>query len=185
MNPTEYELFIQQFCQELLSCSGIQVYHLCEYTGRISQRKIKVDVSFETHVLGAKVLVLVECKYYKSRVDVGDVEEFYSKLDDIGAHKGIIVTTIGFQDGAVKVAKGRGIALALLKEETNSSELHYITKGYDPDKHKMQEVSLFQGNLRPWGRFSGEDYKAGFRFDSVETMLKLLSFSLFDQIKPF
>jgi restriction system protein len=62
----------------------------------------------------------VECKCYAHKVSVDDIEEFHSKIDDIGAHKGIMVTTVGYQEGAVKTARGRGIALALLTTGTRS-----------------------------------------------------------------
>ena len=92
----------------------------------MSQREIKVDVSFNYDIAGANLLFLVECKCYSHKVPVDDVEEFHSKLDDIGAHKGILITTRGFQDGAIKTARGRGIALAMLTTEHQPGELKYV-----------------------------------------------------------
>jgi ribosomal protein L40E len=70
-----------------------------------------IDIVIETQLAGLNILILVECKYYKRRVEIADVLEFAERLDDVGAQKGAIVTTVGFQDGATKVARGRGIAL--------------------------------------------------------------------------
>ncbi len=110
------------------------VYHQKVYRGRISQRDIKIDVSFDYNVAGANLLFLVECKCYNHSGPVDDVEEFHSKIDDIGAHKGIMVTAVGFQDGTIKTAKGRGIALALLTREHQDGELVYVinTIGHMP-----------------------------------------------------
>jgi hypothetical protein len=120
----EYESFVSQVIASLV---GFQVFEGRTYVGRISGRNIKVDVSFVLNVAGgADVLVLVECKHYKSKVPVDDVEEFHSKIDDIGAHKGILITTIGFQSGALKAAKGRRIALALLTKEPQPGEIRYV-----------------------------------------------------------
>src|SRR4029077_19736793 len=40
---------------------------------------------------------------------------FKSRLDDIRAHKGVFVTTVGYQDGALTVAKKNRIALAVVR----------------------------------------------------------------------
>jgi restriction system protein len=116
----DYEQFVRQVVASLV---GVTVHHKRVYTGRVSHREIEVDVSFNYDVAGADLLFLVECKCYGHAVPVNDVEEFHSKIDDIGAHKGIMVTTRGFQDGAIRTARGRGIALALLTTEHQPGEL--------------------------------------------------------------
>jgi restriction system protein len=128
MKSAEYEDFIYGVCQALGEEGGATVHRDRAYTGRISGREIKVEVSFEAQLLGARILGLVECKCYKSRVEVSDVEEFHSKGDDIGAHKGIMFTTVGYEAGAVKVAKGRGIALFILREGQEPSEIRVETR---------------------------------------------------------
>lgn len=182
MYSEDYEIFTKDVIQELMSAESVKVYHLKEYIGRISQRKIKTDVSFETSVLGSTILVLVECKYYKKVIDVSEVEEFHSKLDDIGAHKGIVITTIGFKDGAIKTAKGRGIALAILNPELSNKCLQYITKSYKQNDIRNNRFILFQGNFKPWGRFNDKRYEAGFQFNNAERMLNILRLSMFDEI---
>lgn len=111
---TIYVVFTQLVIEELV---GVTVHHHRVFKGRISQRDIKIDVSFNYSVAGSNLLFLVECKCYNHSVPVDDVEEFHSKIDDIGAHKGIMISTIGFQEGAIKAATGRGIALALLTKD--------------------------------------------------------------------
>jgi len=108
-----------------------------------------VDVSFDGQLLGARILGLVECKCYKSRVEVSDVEEFHSKHDDIGAHKGIMFTTVGYEAGAKKVAKGRGIALFILREGQEPGELRVETKS----ANRSAASRFLRGNFLPWGRF--------------------------------
>ncbi len=156
-----YEEFVQQVMAAL---TGAQVHHKKPYVGRISHREIVVDVSFETSVAGARLLCLVECKCYAHAVSVDEVEEFHSKLDDIGAHKGIMVTTIGYQEGAVKVAEGRGIALAVLTENHTPGELVYRTLAAAPrDQPLPTQKAFWQGNLRgPLG-----DYGRVFRFENT------------------
>jgi hypothetical protein len=181
MKPDEYERFVTAFCQELATTDGVDVLRGKEFIGRVSGRTIKVDASFEVSVLGSRVLVIVECKNYSNPVPVDDIEEFHSKLDDIGAHKGIVVTTTGFQDGALKVAKGRGIALAILRAETQSDELHYMVRSaVDNVTANSDPHSLIQGNFKPWGHLGQEEN--GFRFNSAPEMVRLLQVSMFNQV---
>jgi hypothetical protein len=166
----EYEKFVQQVLESLV---GVEVHHAREYVGRISGRTIKVDVSFLLQVAGgADLLVLVECKHYASTVPVDDVEEFYSKLDDIGAQKGILVTTVGFQAGAIKAAQGRRIALALLTADSQPGELEYVVNRVGPWMPRARHVSneFFQGNIK--GLIS--DARGGMRFESFSQVVGML-----------
>lgn len=130
-NSVEYEKFVESV---LATMVGAEVYRGKSYVGRITGRTIKVDVSFTIKVAGgASILILVECKCYGHNVPVDDVEEFHSKLDDIGAQKGIIVTTMGFQSGALKAAKGRRIALALITPNSASQELSFVVNADDDE----------------------------------------------------
>lgn len=162
-------------CKALVEEGGATVHRDRVYSGRVSGRDISVDVSFEAQLLGARILGLVECKCYKSRVEVSDVEEFHSKIDDIGAHKGIMFTTVGYEAGAVKVAKGRGIALFILREGQEPDEVHVETKAAGP-----RNQGLLKGNFRPWGRFSEPRDDAGFRVESASKMFYILAFSMDD-----
>lgn len=162
-----YEQFTQQVLSSLV---GVTVHYQRVYTGRISQRDIKVDVSFNYTIAGADLLFLVECKCYAHSVTVDEVEEFHSKIDDIGAHKGIMVTTVGFQEGAVKTARGRGIALALLTTEHQPGELRYVVNSAAPPKPMPPNEGFWQGN------FKGplDSYDGGFRFENIGQFLGML-----------
>ncbi len=181
MQPKEYEEFVAAVCRELLSCDGVKVFRDKEFVGRVSHRTIKADVSFEMSVLGTNVLFIAECKCYKSRVHVGEVEEFNSKLQDIGGHKGIMFTTVGYQTGAVKAARGFGIALAQLSPQPGQGEMVIVLKRYNPQA-KREEDGLLRGNIKPWGRFSAEKYAEGFRFESAGEMLRAIAYGLFDEV---
>ncbi len=166
----EYEQFTQKIINELV---GVTVHHQKVYKGRVSQRDIKVDVSFNYTIAGSDLLFLVECKCYNHAVPVDDVEEFHSKIDDIGAHKGIMVTTIGFQKGTIKTAEGRGIALALLTKERQKGELVYIVNAASPPKRQFPNKRFWQGNFRgPLDHFDG-----GLRFESMEQFLGMLGWA--------
>lgn len=71
----------------------------------------EIDASAEIHLPSLTLLFLVECKHWSAAVSQDTVLALVSKLQDLGAHKGIIVTKRGFQRGAVRVARANGIAL--------------------------------------------------------------------------
>jgi restriction system protein len=174
---SEYENFIYRVCEALGEPDGIVVYRNKTYTGRVSRRKIKMEVSFEGQLLGARILGLVECKCYKSRVEVSDVEEFHSKLDDIGAHKGIMFTTVGYEAGAKKVAKGRGIALFILREGQEPGERRVVTKA----EKQPTTPSFLRGSFLPWGHFSESNDEIGYRVESADEFFYILAFSEVDR----
>ncbi|WP_229635467.1 restriction endonuclease [Pseudomonas syringae] len=60
---------------------------------------------------GAELMVLIECKKYRNAVERELVQVLHDKVRSLGAHKGMLFTTSGFQSGAIKYAKAHGIAL--------------------------------------------------------------------------
>lgn len=56
-------------------------------------------------------LILVECKSYNHPVDRGEVAEFNTRIRDLKATKGILITTNRFQKGALRMAEYHNIAL--------------------------------------------------------------------------
>ena len=174
----EYELFTKRVIEEFV---GVTIHHQKKYIGRLSHREIKIDVSFNYKVAGADLLFLVECKCYNHAVPVDDVEEFHSKIDDIGANKGIMITTIGFQEGTIKTAKGRGIALALLTKEPQEGELKYIVNRID-----AKQMPVFPSNENFWqGNFLGPlgCYKGGLRFEGMGQFLGMLAMDSMNNMK--
>ncbi|HXD30546.1 MAG TPA: ImmA/IrrE family metallo-endopeptidase [Pyrinomonadaceae bacterium] len=86
------------------------------YYSRDRKKNIVFDIAIEIYIPGQttySMLVLIECKNYNHRVPVDDIEEFYSKLEQVaGANvKGIVVSTNSFQEGSFTFAKSKGIGL--------------------------------------------------------------------------
>jgi hypothetical protein len=115
LSAIQYELLIKKllamklYCDEA-ECSAIK--HRNRYKGASGQEH-EIDLSFETTLAGSRLLVLVECKCYSRPVGIEDLAEFAYKLRDIGAHKGIVVSTVGFREGAITIARREGIALVV------------------------------------------------------------------------
>lgn len=165
---TEYEDFVASVLNEFF---GVEALRATIHEGRISQRRIKIDVSFTLKIAGgASVLCIVECKHYKNKVSVEDVEEFHSKLDDIGAQKGIMITTVGYQVGARKAAIGRRIALALLTKDSQPGEIQYIANSLAPSPERPEIRDVLQGNV--CGVIA--DFEPGLRFNGFGQLLGML-----------
>lgn len=69
----------------------------------------KTGTKWEVDAYGYDInnkLTLIECKHYKSRcVEQNTIAAFAYIIQDLGAKRGIVVTTLGLQSGAIKVAK--------------------------------------------------------------------------------
>ncbi|MBX5604925.1 ImmA/IrrE family metallo-endopeptidase [Pseudomonas aeruginosa] len=96
-------LFLPQFCK---------VFRQKGYYSAKRQSNIIFDVSIEAWLPGAEkysFLVLIECKNYSHSVPVDDLEEFFSKVEQVSGGKGILVSPAELQKGALNFAKSSGI----------------------------------------------------------------------------
>lgn len=87
------------------------------YYSKARESEIVFDVSIEVYLPGAKqysLLVLIECKNYNQAVPVNDVEEFFTKTQQVAAanSKAIMVAPSGFQPGGLKFAESMGMGMA-------------------------------------------------------------------------
>jgi restriction system protein len=89
----------------------------------------EIDITVRFTALGAMFLTLVECKHYKRPVGREKVQALFAKMQSVGAHKGMLFATSGFQSGAVEFATAHGIALVEVVDGRNS----WIHKGADFD----------------------------------------------------
>ena len=112
MTPTEFELH----CMEILrgyaeeeKLPAFNIEHDVMLTA--SDGTYQIDVYATYTALGAEMKILAECKQYKKRVGRDKVEVLESRLRSLGAQKGILLSTAGFQSGAIDFAKAHGIAL--------------------------------------------------------------------------
>lgn len=112
INPNEFELF----CMEVLKVYA-QKENLQNFTIKHDQKieaddgTYQIDVIAEYTALGAKNIALIECKKYTRSVERDVVTTLHAKLQSLGAQKGIIISTAGFQSGATQYANKHGITL--------------------------------------------------------------------------
>ena len=110
---TDYELLAKEIYQAINSDEGfknIDVQHNIKLAGK-SGCKHQIDVYWEFENMGETHKVAIECKNFSKAVPVGRVRDFFGVLHDIGDVKGVFVTKVGYQSGAVKFAEHYNISL--------------------------------------------------------------------------
>jgi len=80
-----------------------------------------VDVLAVSEFGGLRFQVIVECKYWKTKVKKTQVAALYSIVSDIGAEKGVIISKVGFQTGAKKFARKSNIELYTYEQFTEKT----------------------------------------------------------------
>jgi hypothetical protein len=130
------------------ACS--EVFHRKGYYSSARQRDIIFDVSIEVRRPPATTpffLWLWECKEYTHPVPVDDVEEFHSKLQQVGADrtKGTVVTSTKFQKGALNYALANGIGLVRIVPSRGS--MSFIAECGVPSTEDEQREEVRKGLL--------------------------------------
>ena len=82
-------------------------------------------------------LVLVECKRHRDPIKRDIVQVLHSRIQEVGAHKGIIFATTAFQRGAVEFDKAHGIALVQIADGRTS----YVARA----ENAMVDLPLYVG----------------------------------------
>lgn len=128
--------------------------------GHISSRSRQIDILAKGVVAGHELLVVVDCKHRANSLDVNDVGQFVTLLNDVAADVGILVTETGFSSAAEILAKRSRIKLEIrgleelrshpitldLCDECDPGEDHYsgVINWAHPETYDLseQEVEL-------------------------------------------
>lgn len=148
ITPIEFEQLVCDYLRQAgVGLVQFSVLHNVIEKAYDGDYQIDVKASFEA--LGANFVVLVECKRHKSPIKREVVQALHDKIRSIGAQKGMIFSTSGFQQGATDYALLHGIALITVME----GRFTYFTKGEEDQAY----------NPPPWanipkyvGRFNYE-----------------------------
>jgi len=117
ITATEFETVVLDWLQRAAAVEKLAVdaQHLEVIEGLSGEYKIDVLVTFSAF-LGAKFIVLAECKHQRRSVEREDVMILEAKVRDVGAHKGMLFSTSGFQSGALEYAMAHGLATIAVVE---------------------------------------------------------------------
>lgn len=121
LTPAEFEQFVASaLAKQGVGLHDFKVQHLESIKG--SDGEYIMDVTARFEALGANFLVLVECKNLKRPVERDVVQVLVDKVRSIGAQKGMLFATAGFQRGALEYARVHGIALVHVADGRTSYE---------------------------------------------------------------
>ena len=110
MSPTEFEEFCLDFVSKQLNgAKDISIEHDKKVDAHDGTYQIDGLIEFTIGCIRCKTIL--ECKQYKNPVPREKIEILFNRLCSIGANKGILISTAGFQSGAIKYASEHGIAL--------------------------------------------------------------------------
>lgn len=141
MNTTkkgdEFELRVYRLIKSLVANDDFyvpgkksEVFQKKKYFSQRRDADIIFDISIETRLapeLPYSTLTLVECKHYNSTVGVEDIEEFESKIRQIGEHntKGILVTNNNLKKSALSLVRSLGIGLIKMESDDQYEWINY------------------------------------------------------------
>lgn len=118
-----------------------------DVVGLLSQEIRQIDVAVFEQGDTVRPFLSVECKRYKRKLNIKDVEAFISMRDDIGPKHAILVCPTGFSKGATLRARAANIILRTLtleeEERLNLREIARQVFPWDETFHPVMGDALF------------------------------------------
>jgi hypothetical protein len=105
----------ERLVADLHSTGDVKVEHNVVLKGRSgAPRQIDVLIT-HTHGLYTEK-ILVECKYWNTKIKRSNIDAMVTQMQDLNASKGVFFTVKGCQSGAQTMAKHAGIEVFLVRE---------------------------------------------------------------------
>jgi len=92
-----FELFKEHFPR---ATARRNVYEM----GRFSKRKRQIDVLLTEHTPAGILKTVVDTKFFKRKVDVKAVDTLAGFVEDVDAHRGMLITSMGYTRAALRRA---------------------------------------------------------------------------------
>jgi hypothetical protein len=118
-----------------------KVHRAQKYYSKEREGDVTFDVALEVFSSESDTTPVLkwvwECKDYPThKVSVNEIEVFADQMRQVGAHKGTMVTRMGYQEGAINLATSRGIGLMVLRKE----EQFYLA--FSQDAGIMSQIEI-------------------------------------------
>ena len=120
MNWKDYEEEIFEYFREEFPEATIT--HNNILPGRFSHINRQIDILIEDYVAGNRFIIIVDGKFFSENVDVKEIESFIGMINDVDAHKGLIITRKGYSKAAIQRAYNDPIDAEL--DILNFEDLH-------------------------------------------------------------
>jgi hypothetical protein len=119
ISPVEFEKFcleILKYYAEKEQLKDFKITHNKKI--KKGDETYQIDIYAEYTALNVKNKVIIECKHIKRSLERDEVIVLIDKVRSLGANKGILISTSGFQKGCTIKAKENGIALLQILDKT-------------------------------------------------------------------
>ena len=83
--------------------------------GKYSKIDRQIDISIRGKVGGNKILGIIDCKYFSTKVDVKIVENFLGMIEDTKANFGLLITNKGYSLAAKNRANVKNLRLDIIE----------------------------------------------------------------------
>lgn len=111
----EYEKFVHDIYDALLDDEKYTSVELDVWLeGADGLRQI--DILLRSKIANINLTTIIECRDYKNKLNINGIDGFHSKLMDVNAGKGVIISRKGFSKKATNKAKRVEITLCLASE---------------------------------------------------------------------
>ena len=156
ISPTEFE----ELCLEILK-GYAEAEHLSDFSIQhnvsipADDGTYQIDVYARFIAMGVEFKVIAECKRYSSPVSREKVAVLADKVKSLGAHKGIMISTCGFQSGAYEYAKKHGIALL---QVINRNVMHIMNAATPETEEQKQKLHLMLDWYNRMPKYYAKEY---------------------------
>lgn len=181
ITPTEFE----KYCLEILA-GFAEEEQLCNFEIThnvkipVEDGTYQIDVYAVFTAMGVEFKVLCECKQYSSPVGRDKVVVLNDKLKSIGAHKGILLSTSGFQSGAIQYAKVHGIALI----RVDDYHFEYLSHSNGQQENDDNDPFLYaEKNMPPYVAFECTTNEEPRKIYPTTAMIKALYLEMNKKVK--
>ncbi len=76
----------------------------------------RIDVTVRQSVSAYSILIAIDCKRHRRKVDVGYVAAFADQAKDVQASRAVLISNTGFTKGALAIGKVHDVVLQTLRE---------------------------------------------------------------------
>lgn len=140
VSPTEFETLCMEILKSYAEAENLMDFSI-QHNVHIpaDDGTYQIDIYARFIAMGVEFKVIAECKRYSEAVPREKVAGLADKVRSLGAHKGIMISTCGFQSGAYEYAKKHGIALL---QVINRSVMHIMNAANPETRVQRQELRL-------------------------------------------
>ncbi len=156
ISPTKFEVL----CLEILN-SYAEAEHLSNFSIQhniqvaVDDGTYQIDIYASFIAMGVEFKVIVECKRYSTPVSREKVAVLNDKVRSLGVHKGIIISTCGFQSGAYEYAKKHGIALLQIIDK---NVLHIMNAVIPETEEQKRQIQLMVDWHKRMPKYYAKEY---------------------------